>query len=159
MNGHERDAFLQQVIEKFLRKYRKYEMYGDASQVVIESIYKSLSKVDFNRDRGQIYSFFNRRIRYNIKNMLIRRLKDQKMLRKYFETIRYTLVPKNNNDFMVEILIDKIKLLKYDVLPILLGKIPARRLAKLYGVSPCTLRRWVNRAKELVRRHFDIQSF
>jgi hypothetical protein len=154
MSGKEVERYLQKFITYFCHKYRHLSKYIDTEQYVIDAVYGAHLRVDYNRSEKELFSFFDKRVKYHLINGLRRAFKNKKMLAKYSSIIKYLTLGNSNGTLYIEMLLDDVtNITKYDVLPALLGNVPVRQLAKINGISVGAMRRWVLKAKEFVRHH------
>jgi len=157
-NKQEIEDCLQRFIVHFCCKYYSLSKYIDVEQYVIDAVYGAYLRADYSKPEKELYSFFDKRIRYYMINGLRRTTKNNKMLSRYLDMLKHTVleVQKNNDVLYIEMLLDDInRVIKYNVLPSLLGSVPVRQLAKINGISTGAMRRWVLKAKDFVRCYLD----
>jgi len=152
MTGKEIEKCLQQFITHFRCKYQYLNKYIDAEQYVIDAICGAYYRADYNKSEKELYMFFDKRIKYHLINGLRRASKDKKLINKYLTIVKYAVLGNDSNSLYIRVLLDDVRqMTKYDVLPVLIGSISIRQLAKINGISTGAMRRWVLKAKKFIK--------
>lgn len=149
MDKKELNDFLDKIIRYFYNKYIHFEIAGDVEQCVVDAIFNSLEKMDFNRPHSSLFTFIEKRLKYYLLNMWNAYKKRCEMIEKY----AYEVNQKNEPDYCLYILMNQVKeMCKYDILPALLGTETAKQCAVRNNISVDTVRYHLKKVKRFLRK-------
>jgi hypothetical protein len=149
MDKKEFDIFIDKVIKYFGKKYFYLDPVGDVEQCVIDAVYDSIPKLDFNQPYNSLLSFIEGRVKYYLANMYNDYKKRNRIIERYTQEFIYK---KKEPDYCLYILLDMIKeLCKYDIISVLIGTETAKQCANRHGISIETVRYHVKKVKKFLK--------